>query len=160
MLPLWRCTFVVAVMSVSMVIRYTLRTCANDKIFNIEFLLNHSGKKPGRSPIKCESCWPPLVIARNVLGLLRILCRRLLSQNAEHVEYISNNISLPLTFPCLNRCLTLSYCRKWNFMIKNSSSLSFWMMSSIVPMFKSSSDMFVEFRFRFTISSSESWDIS
>ena len=123
-LPWWRCTFTVAAISVSMVIRYTLRISAKDKIFSIDFLLNHTGKKPRRFPIKYESWWPSLVIARNMLGLLRILWRWLLSQNIEHVEHVYNSISLPLTFPCLNRWWALSSCMKWKLTTKDSLSLS------------------------------------
>ena len=46
-------------------------------------------------------------------------------------------------------------------MTKESSSVSSWLVSSTISViFKSSSDLFVEFDFKLTISSSESWDIS
>ena len=71
--PSLRCTLMAFWLAESMVTRHTWLTSDNDRMLAMECGLNHTSPRLGKSPTWVESWWPPLVIARRVRPLSRML---------------------------------------------------------------------------------------
>ena len=67
-----------ASIDVSIMIRETFLTAAMERMFASDLVLYQTSPKLATVPIFVDSCVPPLVKTRSVLGLSRILVRYLL----------------------------------------------------------------------------------
>ena len=107
--PSSRCTHIAVSCFVSIVTRQIFRTSAKDKMLAIEFSLNHTVPRFGKSPTMLESWCPPFVRARRTCSLGRMFVNMSRFLKTEMVDCESNRIQFRSS-PALACASMYAYC--------------------------------------------------
>ena len=90
----------------------TFLTSERERMLAIDFGLYHTGPRFGKSPIRVDSWWPPLVIARRVWPLGRIFVNIDGLLKTEIVDWESRRIHCGSRTVELDCAIMISICAK------------------------------------------------